>query len=91
MNKPLTKHEEDAFYGVPATDFAWQQAVRDQTAAYDADDVQVDAAENAPALLAALADGNYEKAGRVLAIARKLTIKRRAECQVTGRIREVAA
>lgn len=87
IDSPLTQQDEDNFYGVPATEYEWLQATHAAERGYDADDLQTAASEHAAEILAALIEGDYAYAGGILAGARRLTIKRRAEFSVTGRIK----
>lgn len=89
IDRPLSRAEEDGFYGGQTTPWEWIHARRDAERNYDAADICEDAAEHADAICAALAAGDTAEVGRILGAARATTISRRAEYAVTGRIRSV--
>jgi hypothetical protein len=81
-----TEQEIDVFYGQPITDAQWAEARADAARGYDCDDLQTDAAENADALMQAMKERRFDDVGHILNRARLLTIDRRAEFVLTGRI-----
>lgn len=84
--KTPTDKELDAFYGTPATEQEWKDAQADASRHYDADDIQVAACENADALIQAMKDRRFADVGHILNRARLITIDRRAEFALFGRI-----
>jgi hypothetical protein len=81
-----TDRELEAFYGADTTVAQWREANERQMAAYDADDVQTAAIENADAILAAMNAGDYHRIGFILTVARDVTVTRRVNFEMTGKV-----
>ena len=84
--KTPTDKELDAFYGTPATEQEWRDAQADAARHYDEDDIQTAALENADALILAMKERRFADVGHILNRARLITIDRRAEFALFGRI-----
>jgi hypothetical protein len=63
---PITKAEEEQFYGVPVTEHDINCAVRDQLQALDADDCAEIASEFSKEILAAMWDKKQEQIGVIM-------------------------
>lgn len=79
IDRPLTKADENNFYGSTVRPWEMNEAQHHAERNYDDSDVCEDAAEHADEICAALANGDEAEAGHILAMARQATINRRAE------------
>lgn len=83
---PPTDAELSRIFGEAPSVAEWENALERHTKAYDRDDVQSDAFENADALIAALDAGDLLEAGRILYLARTKTAARRASIELIGKV-----
>ena len=81
---PVSDRELDQFYGVEVSAAEFEDALNNQAAAYDADDLRNDSYDIAPMLNKLLQANNIAAAGSLLSAIRKNTITRRAESQCYG-------
>ena len=83
---PATDSELSSIFSEAPSVAELELTIERHTKAYDRDDVQSDAYENADALIAALDAGDLLEAGRILNSARTKTAARRASIELLGRV-----
>lgn len=83
---PITKAEEEQFYGKEVTEHDIHCAVRDQLQALDADDCAEVASEFGKEILAAMFDKKQEEVGVIMIKGLRALAHRRADIVLYGKV-----
>jgi len=81
-----TEKELGRFYGSPATEAQWKDAQADAARGYDVDDLYAAISDDGDAIINALKVGALFDAGHIINRHRLITIDRRAEFSLFGKI-----
>ena len=83
---PITRAEEEQFYGKEVTQFEINSALASQLQALDADDCAEVASEQAERLLHLMSTNNDTAIGAIMIIELKALAKRRADIALYGKV-----